>query len=779
VRLKAKPTTVVAALLIAAFVVFVVNTNRGIAPYSFANIATFVVVGLSLGGIYAVSACGLVVTYSTTGIFNFAHGAIGCFLAFVYWELRVNRHWPTPLALFVVIFVFAPIIGVALDKVLMRRLRNASLVVQLMVTVGLMLAIMGVTLTIWKPTVPRAIPHFFEGSAGVKVGDVTATWHRIITLGVALAIAALLRFVLYRTRLGVAMRAVVDNRPLAGLTGARPGVVSGAAWALGCMTAAIAGILIAPETGMVVETLTLVVLTAFAAAAIAQLKSLPWAFAGGIIVGLASAFAGEFVAFKKDWSYAPDAIPALILLGALLFLPQAHLETGSLKLTRRTERLTKPWEALVGAVAMVGLVVAWANGWIPWFTGTHFGQRTPVWLGRGADFMVIGLIMLSLVPLIGWAGHVSFANFAIAGFGAAMYAHVGGQHGSPLGILWVVLLCAPLGVIVALPALRLKGLYLALATLAFAQLGDKLLFRHPSVIGQVAGGNLYKPLHFLGFHISNDAANRKAFLVFVAVAFGLLFFVIEMLRRSRWARRWVAIADSPAASATIGINLTASKVAVFALSGALAGFAGTLLGLDYGALRVDSFPLFAGLPLVLLLAAYGVRYPVAAFCGALGLAALPALYEASHHASFLTSIELIGPGIAAIAMAYRPEGAVFYAGRDLAGLLPWRTDARAEKAQVQAKRREEDIRRDEVGELGLTRPFTLDKVAQLDSVLGVTDELSLEAADARARPEGADGRTTSAGADGRTRPDGVDGRTPSEAAHEPTPSEVPHGAAVD
>jgi branched-chain amino acid transport system permease protein len=721
---KAKPSTIIASVAVVALVVFVVDANRGIAPYSLANFATFLVVGLSLGGIYAISACGLVVTYSTTGIFNFAHGAIGCFLAFVYWELRINRHWPAPLALFVVIFVMAPALGVVLDRALMQRLRNASLVVQLMVTVGLMLTFIGVTLTIWKPTQGRALPHFFEGSAGVKVGDVTATWHRIITVGLALGIALVLRFLLYRTRLGIAMRAVVDNRSLAALTGARPGVISGASWALGCMTAAVAGILIAPETGMVVENLTLVVITAFAAAAIAQFKSLPWAFAGGLIIGLASAFAGQFLAFGQNWSYAPDAIPAVILLVALLFLPQARLETGSLKLTARTERLTKPWEALASAAAMVALVVAWANGWIPWFYGTHFGQRTAVWLGRGAGFLVIGIIMLSLVPLIGWAGQVSFANFAIAGFGAAMYAHVGGQNGDPLALLWVALMCAPLGVVVALPALRLKGLYLALATVAFAQLGDKVLFRHPAVISQVKNGVLYKPLDFFGFHISSDAADRKAFVIFLALAFALVFFALEMLRRSRWARRWIAMADSPAASVTIGVNLTVSKIAVFALSGAIAGFAGTMLGLSYGALRVDSFPLLAGLPLVLLLAAQGVRYPVAAFLGALSLASFPALYEVAHSASWLSSIALIGPGLAAIAMAYRPEGAVFYAGRDLAGLLPWRRDARKEKAMAAAKAREENITRDEIGELGLTRPFTLDKVAQLDRVLGVADELA-------------------------------------------------------
>src|SRR4029079_19478111 len=126
--------------------------NRGLAPYSGENIATWLVVGISLGGIYAITASGLVVTDSTTGIFNFAHAAIGAFLAFCYWELRVNRHWSAPLAFIVVICVLAPAIGVALDVLLMRRLRSAALVVQLMVTVGLMLAFMGVTGTIWKPT---------------------------------------------------------------------------------------------------------------------------------------------------------------------------------------------------------------------------------------------------------------------------------------------------------------------------------------------------------------------------------------------------------------------------------------------------------------------------------------------------------------------------------------------------------------------------------------------------------------------------------------------------
>jgi branched-chain amino acid transport system permease protein len=336
---------------------------------------------------------------------------------------------------------------------------------------------------------------------------------------------------------------------------------------------------------------------------------------------------------------------------------------------------------------------------------------------------VLGVITLSLVPLIGWAGQVSFANFAIAGIGAVLFSHFGGQDGDPKGIIWVMAVCAVVGVVVALPALRLKGLYLALATLAFAEFTDKVIVRHPNMISPTASGTLFEPLKLFGFRISTDAGDRQAFVIFLAAVFCIFMLGFMLMRRGRFARRWIAISDSPAASATIGVNLTVQKVLVFALSGAVAGFAGCMLGLSSGALRVDSFPLFAGLPLVLLLAVQGVRYPIAAFMAVIGLASFPALKEVLGDPEWMSAIELIGPGIAAISMAFRPEGAVFYAGRDLAAMLPWRHDAKEEKELAVAKLREQDIGRDEIGELGLTRPFTPDKISQLDRVLAVTDEL--------------------------------------------------------
>lgn len=721
-RFKFSPR-LISALVVAAIIIWVVVQNWGGKPLDSRNISSWLVVGVALGGAYAITAGGLVVTYATTGIFNFSHAAIGCFLAFFYWQLVTKNGVPVVLAIIITLGIVAPAIGIFLDRLIMRRLRDAALVVQLMVTVGLMLTFMGLTLTIWKPTTPRTLPQFFKDTEGVRIGEVVATWHRIITVVVALAVAVFLRWLLYRTRLGISMRAVVDSRSLAGLTGAKPSVVSGASWALGCITAGLAGILIAPESGMVVDNLALVIVVASAAAAIAQLKSIPMAFVGGLIIGLASSFSSTFMSWGKEWTYSNEAIPAVILFIALLFLPQARLETGKIRLTKRTERLTKPWEAGLGALVMIAIVGAWANGWIPWFSGTNFGQRSAGWLGYGISYFVTGLIMLSLVPLIGWAGQVSFANFAIAGIGAVLFSHFGGQNGDPIGILWVMLVCAPLGLVIALPALRLKGLYLALATMAFAEFADKVIVRHPKMIDPGATGVLYKPLEIFGFRLSTDAVDRKAFLMFLVIVFAILFFLLELLRRTRWARRWIALSDSPAASATVGVNLTTTKMTVFMLSGAMAGFAGCLFGLQKGALSVDSFPLFAGLPLVLLLAVQGVRYPVAAFMGVIGLASFPALYQLLGKPSWLTAVELIGPGIAAVAMAFRPEGAVFYSGRDLAGLLPWRADAREEKALMVAKEREMNIGKDEIGDMGITRPFTPDKIAQLDRVLDITDEV--------------------------------------------------------
>ncbi len=196
----------------------------------------------------------------------------------------------------------------------------------------------------------------------------------------------------------------------------------------------MAGILIAPEAGLVVENLALLIVVALAAAAIAQLKSLPWAFIGGHRHRPGRVVRPAVPQVRPELELRPRGHPGGDPRASpCCSCPRPGWQTGKLRARPAgTERLDHARRRRCsGPASMFALVAVWANGWIPWFSGTNFGQRSDVWLGRGAGFMVLGVITLSLVPLIGWAGQVSFANFAIAGIGAACTRHFGGQNGDP------------------------------------------------------------------------------------------------------------------------------------------------------------------------------------------------------------------------------------------------------------------------------------------------------------------------------------------------------------
>ena len=233
--------TLIAGAFVAVFVGFIIQESWAGNPITFDSILFWIIAGITFGSVYAVAATGLVVTYTTSGIFNFAQGAIGMFMAYVFWELRVNLGMQTLVALLITVFVAAPLMGAVIERVLMRRMADAPLVAQIVTTVGLMLMLMGLAAKIWDPQESRRIDRFF-GTSGFQIGQTLMPWSRFITIVAGLVLAIGLKFLLSKTRLGVAMRAVVDNRELASLNGIRPGRVSMFSWALGSSMAAVAGI---------------------------------------------------------------------------------------------------------------------------------------------------------------------------------------------------------------------------------------------------------------------------------------------------------------------------------------------------------------------------------------------------------------------------------------------------------------------------------------------------------------------------------------------------------
>src|SRR5262249_1955847 len=156
-----------------------------------------------------------------------------------YWQLKVKWSIPTIPSLIIAVLVFAPLLGAVIERILMRRLTTAPLVAKLVVTIGLMVALMGLAVSIWDPNTGRTLPPLSPPSEGFTVGQSFVPWFRFTTIVPGLVLALVIRLVLHRTRLGIAMRAVVDHRDLAALNGARPGRTSMFAWALGTAMAAI------------------------------------------------------------------------------------------------------------------------------------------------------------------------------------------------------------------------------------------------------------------------------------------------------------------------------------------------------------------------------------------------------------------------------------------------------------------------------------------------------------------------------------------------------------
>jgi branched-chain amino acid transport system permease protein len=707
------------AAVLATIVIFMLGWRDG-ANVSTRLVSQSLVSSLFYGSVYAILASGLVVTYVTSGVFNFAQGAVAMASAFLYWELRVDREWPAPIALFVVVLVAAPLFGAFIEKLLMRELRSASLVAKITVTVGLMLTIMGLVAMIWEPGTARNIPPFFGSTAGFKmpVAEVFVTWHRTITVLVGIGIAILLRALLYGTRTGVAMRAVVDSPDLAGLNGAPPERVSRVSWMLSSSMAATAGILIAPELSILaIEDITFLIVIAFSAAIIGKLRSLPLTFLGGLLLGLYKGFAASFIESTGRWQTFKDAIPGILLIVALLAVPQARLELSRAMRSVRTIHVPKVWETALG----MGIF------WFVMVLVTFFWIDDEGNLLRIQGAAITALFLLSLVPLIGWAGQVSLAHYTLVGVGAVGMLKVdlgalvtfdfdgawsdAGPQGTQ-GLLAGALLAVPFGLLLAVPSLRLQGLYLALASMAFAIVMDDMFFKDPAVLGGSGNAVRYDPLSFFGVEFENT---RATFLFLVAL-FGVLATALVALRRSAYGRRLVALRDSPAACATLGVNVMWTKVAVFTLTAAMAGLAGACLGAARGTIATTSFELQIGLPFVLLLVVGGMACVSGALFGGI-FSIFLVLIQDELQWNLLRSFTIIGPGLAAIGIGKNPLGAVVEIGHGFAKFLPWRHDAKAADAAERRKLWLADPAR-----LGVELPFTEEAVRVVEHELALPED---------------------------------------------------------
>ena len=633
---------------------------------------TYTILGLVTGAVYGIAASGLVLTYTTSGIFNFAQGAMAMLAAFTYWQFRYGWNWPAPLALFTVLVVLAPLLGMILYVGIMRGLRQTADVTKIVVTIGIMLGLIALAQWIWNPGVPRTDGLFFGNAAKFKVLGVYVTDHEAIALGCGVLIAVGIRLLFTSTRTGVAMRAVVDNPALLQLNGGRPERLAAFSWALGGALAALAGILITPISGgtLDVHVLTLLVLDSIAAAMFGRLRSIWLTFAGALFLGLASTYVLGY--FPESWSWASNfriALPMIVLFVVLIVLPQDRLRGATLLRTR--ERFTVPTMRSAVTWGVILLLVVLALEQI--MGSSDMGALT---MG-----IIFGIIALSLTLLTGYAGEINLAPVSFGAIATIIVFHLGlsgsglTQRITPWGVLIGIAVTAVVGGLIALPALRLRGLYLALATLAFG------VFVSDMIIADIAPHVL--PIFHLNYSIFPngtlqipplkigpvDLSSSKSFLTVSTLIFIVIGIGLVALRRSNYGRRLTAMKDSPAAAATLGQNLIKLKLSVFMISAAIAGLGGILLSSASVSVNADTFIIFISLALVMLTVVGGIGNVSGALMGGiLAGTAFQALTSTFSNLStdaggggfwsVMANLSLVAPTLVGVSLGRNPSGAV-------------------------------------------------------------------------------------------------------------------------
>jgi branched-chain amino acid transport system permease protein len=373
------------------------------------------------------------------------------------------------------------------------------------------------------------------------------------------------------------------------------------------------------------------------------MQSLPATFVGALILGISQTLIiGLLPQDNELVRNLKPAMPFLLLFGALLLRPERRLP-------ERIRTHAEPAPPRLRTTALVGLAGVVLAALVA-------GSLSQFQLLVGAKGLVFACVTLSLVLLTGLSGQVSLMQMSFAGIGAVALGELGGDMPWLIALALSALIAGVVGAIVALPVLRLRGIYLALSTLAFAILMDGLVFGNSRLLG--GGDTLAVPRpEILGIDMTSD----RAMFVVAAAAVALFANVFLAVRRSGFGRMLAAMRDAPNACQTLGMSLVSIKLKVFALSALLAGVAGALLGSLQVRVGALDFLFFRSLTVLLVATIFGITSVSGALLGALFFVVLPEALRSlgSGGGGGLTGSEALQPliiGILAIAVARHPEG---------------------------------------------------------------------------------------------------------------------------
>ncbi|MER5182412.1 branched-chain amino acid ABC transporter permease/ATP-binding protein [Streptomyces sp. NPDC002896] len=562
------------------------------------DILRFALLGLGLGALYALTAHGIVLVYRGSGVLNLAHGAIGMAGAYVQWELAVQHgvaYWPA-VACGV---VASAVLGVLTHMLVIRPLRRASTLARLVGTLAVFIVLTAVAVKHYGDSlqlVPGKLPTRLLTIAGATVSE-----DRVWLLGIAVVVTVALHLLYRRTLFGLGTTAVAENENAAASLGWSPDLIATANWALGSALAGLTGILIVPVIGLSVTGLTTLLLSALAAALVGRFSSFPVTLAGGLVIGVVQS---ELTRFGSGVTGLAASVPFLFIALVLVARGRALPLRGTF-----LDRLP----ALgTGKVRPVPLALAVVVGLL------LVSLSTPLWADAITNTLVLSLIILSIVVVTGYAGQVSLAAYALAGTGAFIAGHAAADWGWPfeLALLAGVLGTVPIGLLFALPAVRTRGVNLAIITLGLGTTLEAMVFQNTD-LSTTAGsdGIAVGKQTLFGIGISGvDHPQRYAAVVLVMFVAAAL--VVANVRRSRTGRRLIAVRANERAAAALGIDVRAAKLYAFGLSSAIAALAGVLTGFRSTSVVFADFASFDSITALGLAVIGGVGFLVGPLFGA-------------------------------------------------------------------------------------------------------------------------------------------------------------------
>jgi ABC-type branched-subunit amino acid transport system ATPase component/ABC-type branched-subunit amino acid transport system permease subunit len=563
--------------------------------------------GFGAGAVIGMLGLGIVVAYRGSGVINFAHGAIAMWAAYVYTELRDTGDYVFPVvgipgrvhlgeplgltAALVIGVVSAALLGLVLHLLIFRPLRDAPALAKVVASVGVLIVLQALVLLRFED-VNRIVPPILPREAWNLPGDFPVQSDRMYFAGV-LVLVALVLAVTYRfTRFGLATRAAAESEKGATLLGYSADFLAGANWVVAGTVAGIGGILVAPITGVNPLNYTLFIVPAIGAALVGRFSSFLVTAAAGLGIGIVQAeflqLQGDFPDFFRNYGIGlREAVPFAVIAIVIFFLgaglpTRGALHAGRLPFSPRPRpslvSVGVPFAITAGALLVLGS-----------------GYRLAL-----VNSLIGAVVCLSLVVLTGWVGQISLAQMSmagVAGFALSRFTHDWGIP-FPIAPVLAAFLAALFGVFFGIPALRVRGVNLAIVTLALAVACQEFLFKNPKYTGALLEGAPVPNPQLFGIDLGLETPGelyRWQFGMLALVVLTLLALGAANVRRGVTGRRMLAVRSNERAAATAGINVAATKLIAFGASAFIAGMAGALLAYQRGNLNDTQFGVFFSL----------------------------------------------------------------------------------------------------------------------------------------------------------------------------------------